>query len=618
MYKKIFTAADLYEFLKKQNKSVNFSSKKDGYEITISTPGSFELVEDNDSEGLLYCSLKAFHDLSNENKSYIDSDVFEKRITTMVDRPIMADIVDVEKNGETVKDFSGHTMHIDEEQDKIIYDEIPIGHVVNPENIHTEYDSDYDRTFAHADCVIYEEYTDACDILRRRQKVDCSVELTIRSMSFNPKQQELHLDDYYVQGITLLGEAYLPGMKGSNVTLKDFSSENNSVYFNRDELVKEITQAVIKQLGDNTAAFNADNNSKEGGTETVFEKLLKKYNKTKEDITFEYEGLSDEELEALFAEHFETKKKKKGADDDSTVVSEGEGEPSGGEGDQNQNANPDQNQNTNTTTDDQNQNQNSNPDDQNQNTNPDEQNQNTTSDAGENQNGEPEQNQNAEPTTGEDNGEGQNDNPDGGEGTENFTKTFELSHNDIRSGLYALLAPYEEEDNEWYWITDVYDDHFIYEGWSSEHLYDQKYSRDGDNIKFEGERVHLNIEYLTDSELVALNEMRSNYSQIQSKLEKYESEPEKKKILQNSDWDNIRETEAFTELLKEENHFDLSTDELSKTLNDMLLEFSKGHKIEFSSKKESEPAKKVGMKMLPVNKKSGVRSRYGGLFAKSE
>lgn len=589
MYKKIFTAADLYEFLKKQNKSVNFSSKKDGYEITISTPGSFELVEDNDSEGLLYCSLKAFHDLSNENKSYIDSDVFEKRITTMVDRPIMADIVDIEKNGEIVKDFSGHTMHIDEEQDKIIYDEIPIGHVVNPDNIHTEYDSNYDRTFAHADCVIYEEYTDACDILRRRQKVDCSVELTIRSMSFNPKQQELHLDDYYVQGITLLGEAYLPGMKGSNVTLKDFSSENNSVYFNRDELVKEITQAVIKQLGDNTTAFNADNNSKEGGTETVFEKLLKKYNKTKADITFEYEGLSDKELEALFAEHFEdTKKKKKVSGDDDSAVASGEEGTSSEENDDDENDDP-------------------------ENSNDPENEPEDTSD--DNESGE----DNGE-ESGQDNGQesGETSSEESGENTEIYSKTFELSHDDIRSALYVLIQPFEDSDDDWYWINEVFDNYFVYQGCNPEHVFKQNYKKDDNNVSLEGDRIHMNIEYLTDSELVALNEMRSNYSQIQSKLASYEAEPEKMAILKSDCYSQISDTEAFKDLMKQETHFDMSVEDVQAKADSMLLEFAKTNKIEFSSKKESEPTKKVGMKMLPVNKKSGGRSRYGGLFAKDK
>ena len=37
---------------------------------------------------------------------------------------------------------------------------------------------------------------------------------------------------------------------------------------------------------------------------TKFEELLKKYNKTVEDITFEYEGLSDEELEEVFSTTF--------------------------------------------------------------------------------------------------------------------------------------------------------------------------------------------------------------------------------------------------------------------------------------------------------------------------
>lgn len=37
-----------------------------------------------------------------------------------------------------------------------------------------------------------------------------------------------------------------------------------------------------------------------------FEELLKKYEKTVDDITFTYEGLSDEELEAAFAKAFNT------------------------------------------------------------------------------------------------------------------------------------------------------------------------------------------------------------------------------------------------------------------------------------------------------------------------
>ena len=111
----------------------------------------------------------------------------------------MADIVDVDDgNGGTIKDFSGHTMYYDEEKEKNVYVEVPVGHVINPENIRIEYDQEFDRDFAMADCVIYEEYTDACDILRRRKKVDCSVELCIRELSYDSSTKELRIDDYYV------------------------------------------------------------------------------------------------------------------------------------------------------------------------------------------------------------------------------------------------------------------------------------------------------------------------------------------------------------------------------------------------------------------------------------
>lgn len=62
------------------------------------------------------------------------------------------------------------------------------------------------------------------------------------------------------------------------------------------------------------ACFNKKQNipvktiSKEGGIDnkmTKFEELLTKYNKTVEDITFDYEKMSDEELEVKFTEMFD-------------------------------------------------------------------------------------------------------------------------------------------------------------------------------------------------------------------------------------------------------------------------------------------------------------------------
>jgi hypothetical protein len=197
---------------------------------------------------------------------------------------------------------------------------------------------------------------------------------------------------------------------------------------------------------------------------------------------------------------------------------------------------------------------------------------------------------------------------------EKFTKQFELSHEDVRSALYVLLAPYEEADNEWYFISKVFDNHFIYQGWIDEtKLYDQKYIKDGDNITFDGERVHMNIEYLTDSELVALNEMRSNYSSISEKLQRYEEEPDKLAILQSDEYSDIADSEEFKEFCKRESYFEMSVEDVKSKADAMLLEAAKAHKVDFSVKEEK---KSVGMKKLPIMNKSGKSGRYGGLFSK--
>ena len=142
---------------------MTFSADKSGYNIAVQSLATFELNDDL-SEGLLYGKIRAFHDLTNNNKSHIETDVLEEKMMSIKDRPVMADIVDTDEtdeDGNPIKDFSGHTMYYDEALDKMIYKEIPIGHFIHPESIHLEYDEEYDRNFVCADVVVYEEYTDA-------------------------------------------------------------------------------------------------------------------------------------------------------------------------------------------------------------------------------------------------------------------------------------------------------------------------------------------------------------------------------------------------------------------------------------------------------------------------
>lgn len=513
MNKKLLTLEDLYSFYSQKKKSMTFSADKSGYNIAVQSLATFELNDDL-SEGLLYGKIRAFHDLTNNNKSHIETDILEEKMMSIKDRPVMADIIDTDEtdeDGNPIKDFSGHTMYYDEALDKMIYKEIPIGHFIHPESIHLEYDEEYDRNFVCADVVVYEEYTDACDILRRRKTVDCSVELCIRKMHWDNTDKTLHLDDFYVQGTTLLGSHTLPGMSGSKLSIKDFSEENNSLFssISEDEHSKLIE--TLDNLNKTLSSLNINSKTnptvekfeKGGSTEinmTKFEELLEKYNKTVEDITFEYEGLSDEELEKVFSTTFD-----KPESTPDTVVTESDKSEDDTDDD----------------TDD------------------------STTD-------EPDDTDNVD------------DNTDDDKDKDTFSKIFELSHEDVRSALYQLLAPIEETLNEYYWIMSVYDDYFIYESCCGNY-YKQAYTKENDAIAFDGERQEVFAEFVTADEKAELDDMRANYSSISEKLARYEEAEEiadKMTVFEDQAYSKYLEIDEFKKLMDVENVKKFTKDEL--------------------------------------------------------
>lgn len=603
MSKRLLSLADLYNFYVQQGKNVKFSSKNSDSEIVVHIKEPFRFEKQEEDELNLYTYLQFCHTEKNLNQSYISKVSMEDAIPTAYNMPILGYIWHDEESD--LDKFAGHEMYI--EDGEIVYQEIPIGCVPESANLQLVESGDEDgKMYLEGTGIIWKTYTKAAEIMKREKTLSVSVELSIEDLSYNAKDKVLIIDKFKFSGVTILQEnpetnkEIKPGMAGANISIADFSKQNNSI-FSREEIV-ELVKETIKQ------SFNINQNnenSEKGGKEQLkLKELLKKYNKTEKDIKFEYDGLSDEELEAKFAECFDETE----GEDSGESGGEGTGE-SGENGESGTGGTEDSGEE----------------DGESGSGEDDEDSGDTENDTGK-ETGNESDSDNDDDEDGEDGEDDEeessvsSDDETSNKKKKKFQRVYELSHNDIRCGLYALLAPFEENDGDYYWITDVYDDHFVYEGWVNEGaIYDQKYSKDGDNLSFEGDRVHLNKEYLTDNELVALKEMRSNYAkfeEIQAKLEKYESEPKKMEILESSDWDNIRGTEAFANISKEENHFDLSADELSKALNEMLLEFSKGHKIEFSSKEDAKPTKTVSMKQLPVNKKrSGGKSRYGGIFS---
>lgn len=532
--KRLLYIEDLYDFYSnKYRRSTRFSAEKSGEPLVVQVHGRVNFEDsDKNKDGLLPVHLQSCHTDLNINGSNIDTSVMEAALPSFSNRPILGYIhkVTTDENPDGQWEFYSHNMHEDE-NGEVVYDEYPIGIIPESCNAQLVYDEEKKKTYCEVDGYIFEEYSKAAEILEREGECSVSVELSIRELSYDAKQKFLNIEDFWFSGVTILGKTpqgneVKPGMTGSNIKLADFSSKNNSLFEDYESKMIELQDRLEKL---ESACFNKEQNpvqtlSEEGGNENSmnkFEELLAKYNKTAEDVTFDYENLSDEELEAKFAEVF--------------------GEDSGTDGENSEG----------------------------------------------NETGEPS-------NDGEGEGKGSSE-PDGtdGEGQtfEKITRTFEISHDDIRYALYNLLASYEDADNEWYYIAGVYDSYFVYESWDGGKIYGQKYTKDNDNVAFDGERYTLHKEYLTDSEYTEIQNMRADYSSIVSELNTYrEKELDEKKntLFESDDYKGIRDTEDFVELKKNSKNYSL--DELSEKLDKIISKSVKNGTFSFSA---NEPQKKA-------------------------
>lgn len=564
--KRLLYIEDLYDFYSnKYKRSTKFSAEKTGEPLVVQVHGRINFDEsDKNKDGLLPVHLQSCHTDLNVNGSNIKSSVMEAALPSFSNRPILGYIhkVTTDENPEGQWEFYSHNMHEDENGD-VVYDEYPIGIIPESCNAQLVYDEEKKKTYCEVDGYIFEEYSKAAEILQREEECSVSVELSIRELSYDAKQKFLNIEDFWFSGVTILGKTpqgneVKPGMTGSNIKLADFSSKNNSLFEDYESKMVEL-QARIENL--ETACFNKEQNSsvrtlsKEGGNKesmTKFEELLAKYNKTVEDVTFDYSELSDEELEAKFAEVF--------GEDNNT-----DGDNSGD---------------------------------------------NTANEPSNDNEGDGENTTEPEGTTDGDNeGEGQN--------FENMTKIFEISHDDIRYALYNLLSSYEDADNEWYYITGVYDSYFVYESWDGGKIYGQKYTKDNDNVSFDGERYNLHKEYLTDSEYTEIQDMRSNYSSVVEELNTYKSAEvfaDKMTVFDDEAYSEYLDTDEFKALMSEDSVNKYSKEELSEKADATLGKLVKKNKT-FSFVGETPQKKHVSRVAFNAEKETeDTYKPYGDLF----
>lgn len=497
---RILTVDDLYKCCV-ENDILYFSAEDSNKRLVVSTQGYFEAEEDDEiqeTEGLMGLKVKIFHTGKNRNKSFISKENTEKYMSSIKNRPLLAYIHQLPDGSYDFKQHDRRTVVNADGEEEIEYLESPIGHFTNDDPWLEEDEKKKDRYYVLGKAVVYEEYTKACEILKNKNGSDCSVELEIQEFSFDSKSKTLNIESFFIKGVTLLGskvnvktgkvEKVLPGMEGAKVTLEDFMSNTSS-----------------------DGCF--ENNEQKGGNEDMnkFEELLAKYNKTAEDIDFDYADLSDEELENKFAELFEDAGTEEGADTAAETIeepAEGNQEPSTETTESIETQEP----NDEVVVDDE----------------------------------EGKKSEKKTPVL------SVNELENG-----DLQVSFELSHDAKRGKIYKALSKIEKDPDftGWLELVTVYDNYFIARIYTrnDDELFGQRYEFDAnDNLVLIDEPYQVHAEFLTNDEYAALNEMRSNYSAIVSELETYklnEARQAKEDVLINDEtFSQYLEEEEFKEL----------------------------------------------------------------------
>lgn len=193
---------------------------------------------------------------------------------------------------------------------------------------------------------------------------------------------------------------------------------------------------------------------------------------------------------------------------------------------------------------------------------------------------------------------------------ENFEIKFELSHDDIRMGLYELLAVRSENGYYSSWIIEVYDNKFIYEDYEEYKFFRQGYSKDGDNLALDGDPVEVFNEWLSKDEKEALDALKASYAELKAFKDNYDAstlKAEKEAVLNSAEYADIKDSDEFKALVSEMDKY--SVEEL-KVKADLLFAASMKKKFNFAAKPDKNT---VGMHFN--EKPSKKKQAYGGLFA---
>lgn len=564
--KKILTVDDLVKFCQEQ-KFARFSSKDTGYQLAVKVPTTFEVEgSDDNHRDMTKLKIKIFHTGINRNNSKVSKEAAEKAMKTIPDRPVLAAIHQL-SNGDY--DFAGHEIEIVHNdktgKDEVRYIESQVGSF-SSEPAFWEHDDELDKDFVCAYAYISNEYTRTSEIINRKGYTKNSCELFIDEMAYDGKEHCLDLIDFYVSGSTLLGTSMdgnekeiEEGMQGSRADIADFSAENNSVKFSKDEKLIELLDKL------NTTLSNFNNNT------------IRK----EEEIEVENKENFDKVTEAV--EVTETEE----TTEEEVTVTENESEETVDETSEDETV--------------------------------DEENSEETTDESDEETEDEESTAKEDNACGGGSGSAKKKKKNSIECSytvNDETKTYAVSLDEKISAIHCLVNDtYAEADNTYYGVS-VYDSYVIMQDWCSGRYFKQSYMDENDTYTLTGDRVEVYAEFVTKDELNELNDMRSNYSTVVNELNQYKYNEEfadKMTVFEDEAYTEYLETDEFKTLMSKETVDKYSKEELAEKADATLGKFVKSTKtFSYTENKTKKPIASV--KVFSDVNKTRKPSRYGDLF----
>lgn len=515
MERKFLTIEDLYQFCKSNNFS-HFNSKEFNGPIVLQ---SFEEVESigDSNNGLCPVQLKACHIGLNANKSTISEQSMKNALDSFRGRPILGSIIKLD-SGEY--DFHSHDINIVVNEDGTAeqeYIEIPVGVTDQTQSPTLRYDKAEDKTYVMISGNIFEDYSKAADIMRRRRTAKCSVEIAVEELSYDAEHDALSIDKFHFTGVTILGHEpdgteIQEGMKGSKITIDSFSADNNGMFgINYQDKMIE----VLEKLNTTLSNFS-DKHIKKGGGVTmenenaidviVSESMENSHDTDNNEIVVETEADVTVEIETVDVEADESSIE---TGDEVVVDDVAVDEPA------------------------------------------------TAEEPAESEAPVAEEFSETKP--------------------EVLVCTFRISHDDTRYGLQSLLNAMCD-DTHFYCVESVYDRYFYYCDYFSGDAFKQAYKIRKDVVSFDGDPEPVYREFVTQAERNELEKLRKDYAELKEFKDQYDAaelRAQKDAILSKKSYEKLVNVKEFVEL--KANSDNLTVDELQSRAKMIYADYMENH-----------------------------------------